>query len=177
MDFRGPRFGAEVVPKQVRPVQRTQADGGNAGHGCRRQRQVGDIAQQRIDPLLPQPVSLGLDPLWPSGVELAIALCAGGEVDIHRVVHHKAEIARLGNVPEVGGDAARQLLPRQRAAHRQAQPAGQFAKGLQHRRGLRQMPEAVGRNIDQQMHSVPSARAGVKTFPGRRRHPAASSAR
>ena len=85
-------------------------------------------------------------------MEFSITRSTGLKVDIHRVVHDKAEIACFGDVREVTVDAQRQPVARDRAANCEVQARCQRLPGIDYGGGLREMAQAVGRNVEQQVH-------------------------
>ena len=74
-----------------------------------------------------------------------------GKVDMQRVVHHVAEIAARREVRESRHDALTQFVRWQAAAHGQPQIRADFRDGVEHRRGDRQVPEAVAGDVGKEV--------------------------
>lgn len=117
----------------------------------RRQRKVGNIRQHEIRLVVRELLRLRRHAGRPIGMEGAVTCAARSYIHVQRAMHDKAEIAGTGNVLEGTGNAPRQAFARQAATNGQLQIGQARAQRIQHRRGLRQMPEAVGGNIDEKM--------------------------
>lgn len=85
------------MSKEVRPVQRAQAEGRNACGGSPGQRQVADVGKDQVGLEAGQKSGLIGNTARPVGVGLAIGDGAGFEVDAGGVDHRVAEVAGFGD--------------------------------------------------------------------------------